>query len=721
MFDKMYMVRLKRLFLLLFLLLSFFTTKNNLYAKEIDKELEEKIIEGKEILTYELFGAKGDGKTNDYDAIKAAHDFANNVYINTEKVLTVYGGKNKIYYISTMQEPIDIITNVDWKGANFIIDDYVDLNGDYINDVNTYKDVFNVINPISVQTKQNGSKINYLDIKLNIDSDFKILKNTKNLKDIISYVKSNKIYKENKFVQRQMDGSRYWGISVEDENIMFIRKGYNSSVNQNEEIVIDSTTGDVLVDINWNYNKIKNLIVYPLYHDNITIGNGNFISKTKNVSPQEEVKYSKRGIYVNYTGNVTLTNINHILDEEAHADVSDSNTANAYYGFISLRYTCFTNLKNIKLMPRTYVFKSAEGNTIGTYDITLTNSLNVFMDNVSYYCDNVDSEVCYNDAMKSSTRWGVMGNNHLKNLFIKNSKLNRIDSHAGVTNLYVLDSTVGKSGFTLTGKGNFYANNVIVDGSTNLVELRTDYGSTWDGNIIMENIKFIPGQIKKPVLIYSANSQDHYFGYQTFFPNLYLKNINVDLSDNSNFNYLNFIKLYNFSSLSDLSKPNQLYYFKSNIYLKDYNISNNGETYLFDKDFTNYDNNLKILQYGGDNVVNVFLDNDIIVEKKVTSISNAKFKVVNQMDFSFDSISNEVNNFYNTYNKIDNRLFIKEEDDTIIEDNTNDNIIEENDKTDINVTDNSNTGIFFKIITIILLISILLIISKKYYYKLKGF
>ena len=67
---------------------------------------------------YSDFGAKGDGITNDFYAIKAAHDKANEIGAK------VFADGEKTYYIGrTGGETISVKTSVDFSGAHFIIDD----------------------------------------------------------------------------------------------------------------------------------------------------------------------------------------------------------------------------------------------------------------------------------------------------------------------------------------------------------------------------------------------------------------------------------------------------------------------------------------------------------------------------------------------------------------------------------------------------------------------
>ena len=77
----------------------------------------------RDYVTYDDFGAVGDGKTNDFEAIYKTHEFAN------EHKLTVKASPDKTYYIGDTTLGTDevfvakIKTNVDWCGAHFIIDD----------------------------------------------------------------------------------------------------------------------------------------------------------------------------------------------------------------------------------------------------------------------------------------------------------------------------------------------------------------------------------------------------------------------------------------------------------------------------------------------------------------------------------------------------------------------------------------------------------------------
>ena len=71
---------------------------------------------------YDDFGALGDGVTNDFFAIKKAHEYAN------EKGLPVRAGAQKTYYISETEidgvaSPIIVKTSTNFCGSTVVIDD----------------------------------------------------------------------------------------------------------------------------------------------------------------------------------------------------------------------------------------------------------------------------------------------------------------------------------------------------------------------------------------------------------------------------------------------------------------------------------------------------------------------------------------------------------------------------------------------------------------------
>ena len=75
------------------------------------------MAQAQDFVTYEQFGAVGDGKADDQKAIVAAHAAAN------EKGLPVKAGDGKTYYIGGGSSVAVIKTDVDFGTAKFVIDD----------------------------------------------------------------------------------------------------------------------------------------------------------------------------------------------------------------------------------------------------------------------------------------------------------------------------------------------------------------------------------------------------------------------------------------------------------------------------------------------------------------------------------------------------------------------------------------------------------------------
>jgi len=463
-------------------------------------------------ITYEEFGAVGNGVTNDAEAIRAAHQKANELYVDEDIKAIVQGRSGATYYIGNMSTTIDVKTSVDWNGATFIIDDYID-NGSGANLVDTSIHVFNVISKQSSGFYING---NELPVTVN--------KNTKNLKNVIDYLKNVK--------NRELECEQII-FSVRNSNKkQYIRTGanVNSGDDQEDTILVDVKTGNVLNDVIWDFEDITRIWFYPVDKTVLTIKNGTFISYTDN---KNITNYHHRNIEIGRS-NVTIDNIVHMLDETKHESTDSSRAnkqSNYYLGFIHTNYIANLMIKNSKFQPHW---------GSGSYDLSINRSLYTIIDNVSYPCPDGDEVKAYQDYMlgdnPNDERWGIMATNYSKDIIVKNSKLNRVDAHRGVHNLTVIDSTIGVHGFTLIGSGTFRAENVIMDGTRQIVMLREDYGSTWDGTIILKNIHFkvvnanIPYAVGNgaPSIVTHMNAGSNDYGYICHYPNIIMENITIE-------------------------------------------------------------------------------------------------------------------------------------------------------------------------------------------------
>jgi len=124
------------------------------------------------------------------------------------------------------------------------------------------------------------------------------------------------------------------------------------------------------------------------------------------------------------------------------------------------------------------------------------------------------------DSICDTTRWGVIGANFCKNILLENCTLSRMDTHQGVSGTYTIcGSTLGHAGLNAIGRGTLTVENSTLNGRS-LISLRGDYGSTWEGAIVIRNSRWIPacGAPVQPYLLSASNDGQHDFGYPCFMP-----------------------------------------------------------------------------------------------------------------------------------------------------------------------------------------------------------
>ena len=102
-----------------------------------------------------------------------------------------------------------------------------------------------------------------------------------------------------------------------------------------------------------------------------------------------------------------------------------------------------------------------------------------------------------------------------------------------VANATIRNSTLGHMGINANGSGTFTVENSTIRGRS-LINLRSDYGSTWQGEFIIRNCTFVPagGQATSASLINGSNSGQHDFGYTCYMPEqIFIENLHIDDSN----------------------------------------------------------------------------------------------------------------------------------------------------------------------------------------------
>ena len=136
---------------------------------------------------------------------------------------------------------------------------------------------------------------------------------------------------------------------------------------------------------------------------------------------------------------------------------------------------------------------------MGSYDIDV------------YRSSHVTFLRCRQDDIMDRTRWGLMGTNFCKNLVLDGCVFSRFDAHMGVTNAHLKNCRLGWQCLNAIGHGTFVVEDTEACGRA-VINLREDYGSTWDGEMIIRNCVWYPLD-RRACIINGSNSGRHDFGY----------------------------------------------------------------------------------------------------------------------------------------------------------------------------------------------------------------
>ena len=437
-------------------------------------------------VTYEQFGAVGDGKTDDSGAIVKAHEYAN------ANGLSVLANETAAYYISGSNETAYIKTNTDWSTAKFIIDDTAVANrGTWIFNVapsEGTKSITDKLSPLTMDATNIGTALDKKSLVVLTDSNVK----------------------------------------------RYIRKGanQNSGSNQTDVIIVDEN-GNISPDtpLIWDFNAITSATVYPIDAETLTIKGGVFITIANNDA--SEYNYYSRGIVVRRS--------NTVIDGLYHVVVNEGETGAPYSAFVSISYCADVTVKNCTFTGhKKYNTIGSAGTSVsmGTYDIGGTMAVNARFINCNQTNDITDGDY-----------WGIAGSNYCKNLTYDGCVFSRFDAHQGVLNATIRNSVLGHHGIKLIGSGTALIENTTVL-SSSFVDLRADYGSTWNGDVIIRNCKFYPTDVTNTI-INAENTEDHDFGYTCYLP----QNVVIDglFVHSVGVNYV--FSVVNSNHLTNLYKP----------------------------------------------------------------------------------------------------------------------------------------------------------------------
>ena len=351
-------------------------------------------------VTYYKFGAKGDGKTDDIDAIAATHAFANlyNLQVKADKGAT--------YYISGKDRTAVIRTNTDFGTAAFMIDDTeVENRNAPVFTVGSSLKSFKASSDISIETKPGKSYASLPGPSLLtvIDSNVK------------QYIR---------FGLNQNNGSSQTDIFVVDKN---------GKVDMNAPII-------------WDFDKITDITVLPIDEKPLKITGGRFTT----IANKAESKYTY------YNRNISIRRSNVTVDGLEHRIMGEGDHGAPYGGFINIGECAYVTVRNCVFTGhKTYSTIGAAGKpvTMGTYDLSVNRAVNVSFVNCRQTND-----------INDNTYWGILGSNFCKNLLYDSCTLSRFDAHQGVANATIRNSTMGHMGINAIGSGKLLIENSTIRG-----------------------------------------------------------------------------------------------------------------------------------------------------------------------------------------------------------------------------------------------------------------
>ncbi len=421
------------------------------------------------LVRYSDFGARGDGKTDDIDAIAATHAFAN------EHGLPVKADDGVSYYISGKNRTAFIRTDTDFGTAAFIIDDTdVQSRTAHVFQVSSNQQPFKLEGVSSL--RRNQEKV---DASLSATC-------------IVTVTNSN-VRRYIRFGPNQNNGSPQTDIFIVDKN---------GNVDMDAPII-------------WDFDQITDISALPIDETTLTITGGRFTT----IANQAESKYTY------YSRGIAIRRSNVLIEGLEHRITGEGDHGAPYGGFLHIGDCSYVTVRNTILTGRkVYQTIGSAGVQVsmGSYGISVNRALNVSFVNCSQTNDINDRGY-----------WGILGSNYSKNLVYDSCTFSRFDAHMGVANATIRNSTLGHQGINAIGSGTFIVENSTIYGRS-LVNLRSDYGSTWQGEFIIRNCTFVPygGRPVSASLIGGSNSGLHDFGYTCYMPErITIENLRIDDSN----------------------------------------------------------------------------------------------------------------------------------------------------------------------------------------------
>ncbi len=514
-------------------------------------------------VTYRECGAKGDGVTDDYDAIVATHEYAN------KNNLRVKADPGATYYIGHMDPKNPngalIKTDTDWTGATFFIDDkkinwhyekqkvkqkddtYIEVDVVVMDDGHCYLFTVEPSKPLEhVYLNPSGGVYLGLDPRLSASTSATAARDFKNKTFSKDTTLLEGEFQETALYYLKTQSVRRWSrngsavssdaIGKEQQEVVIVNK-YDSTDAKNHP---GKSRIDSMSPFQWDWDKIYIIDKCPIDETLLQITGGKFITNVNIVNTRT---YVTRGLNIQRS-NVLLKGVEHYLAGEYGQDgqlneggkavyttpkadpVSGEKKTVIYYprtgapyqGFFRLNHCAHVTLQNCVFSNHLRVYNNGDDtNSTAPYDFYAEYCVDLVIDNC--HCAPTEDDLtgpADETGIMDKSRWGTTGTNYCKELTVQNhSSISRIDAHQGTYNMTVKDSTIGAWGVAAVGFGELRIDNSFIRSKEYLVKLRNDFGSAWFGDITITNTKWDIGTYYSAVLIYASYDPLYQYMYDT--------------------------------------------------------------------------------------------------------------------------------------------------------------------------------------------------------------
>ena len=399
--------------------------------------------------------------------------------IATHKYANEYGMRveadvNAIYYIGFVAEEAIVKTDTNWRNARFFIDD----------------------RNVTLSQK------NYWIFKITSDTPTYTIPVPTGLAPKIGDTNIGLTFESDVMLTITNSGER-----------VFIRYGSNANDgNAKHEVLLVDKDGNIdeSTPLIFDYRGLTEITVHSVTDKPITVQGGDFTTYS-NQQFSTESNYYSRGISVQRS-NTTLYNIIHRIEKEPESE----NALRPYMGFYNVTGTYNVTIDSCAVTGHA---------SNGTYDIVSNGSSHVSWKRCTQLNDINDTKY-----------WGVMASNYSKNLTWENCVMSRFDAHCGVHNVVIRNCEIGEV-INLVGTGTALIENTTRSGKANayFIRLREDYGSTWNGKIIIKNCNFTVPNSASSAYAIRADWNEHYFGYDCHLPDIEIDGLLVSRVDGSEY------------------------------------------------------------------------------------------------------------------------------------------------------------------------------------------